>query len=542
MSRRCSRRGSWVGHAQDLVVAAGLVGHPEHADRAAGDQAAGERGRLEDDERVERVAVLAEGVLDVAVVGGVGGRGEQHAVEADPAGLVVDLVLVALTLGDLHQYVELQHVVLHHRRREEKSARPGPGIRTSLPHNDPKRAAGRSKGWPDVTDATGPGRSCAGSRCCSCCRCWWRAGAAYRFDLGAALVRHRRAGPRHGAGRGRTARRAHAARPDRTRPGGRGGRRPGHGAPAEGPQGRATPSSRTPTSGRTSSPSSARSTGGTTLRLLGRRGRRSPRPRPSCSPRRPRWRCSGPDHVFPTTVVGEGRRVVLVGGGDPLLARSAEGRRLARPRRRRHAGPRHRRRPCSEQGRTRVALGYDDSLFSGPADNPAWPGDYVPDGVVSPITALWVDEGRDANGFGRVADPSAAAAAGVRRGPDQVRDHRDRGTRAAPRAVPGAAELARVESAPLVADRRAGARRQRQRGRRGAGPARRARGRPAPARSRPATAAVLRTLQGLGVRTAGAEVYDGSGLSRENLLDPRTPWSTCSGWPRRRTSRTCAPC
>ena len=98
MSRRCSRRGS-VRHAEDLVVAAGLVGHPEHADRAAVDQAAGERRLLQQHQRVERVAVEAEGVLDVAVVGGVLRRGEQHPVEADPAALVVDLVLVALPLG-----------------------------------------------------------------------------------------------------------------------------------------------------------------------------------------------------------------------------------------------------------------------------------------------------------------------------------------------------------------------------------------------------------------------------------------------------------
>ena len=142
MSRRCSRRGSWRD-AQHLVVAAGLVGHAEHADRAALDEAAGEGRLLQDHERVERVAVLAEGVLDEAVVGRVGRRGEEHAVEADAPGLVVDLVLVALTLGDLHQHVERQHVFLHHspphgrRPSAASGASPTRGSGGSVAHNGP---------------------------------------------------------------------------------------------------------------------------------------------------------------------------------------------------------------------------------------------------------------------------------------------------------------------------------------------------------------------------------------------------------------------
>src|SRR5665811_1415557 len=56
------------GHTQHLVVAACLVGHPEHADRAALDEAAGEGGLLQDHQGVERVAVQTQRLLDVAVV------------------------------------------------------------------------------------------------------------------------------------------------------------------------------------------------------------------------------------------------------------------------------------------------------------------------------------------------------------------------------------------------------------------------------------------------------------------------------------------
>jgi hypothetical protein len=56
-------------YAQDLIVVAHLVPHPEHSDRPAGDQAAREGRLLEQDKRVERVAVVGERVFDEAIVG-----------------------------------------------------------------------------------------------------------------------------------------------------------------------------------------------------------------------------------------------------------------------------------------------------------------------------------------------------------------------------------------------------------------------------------------------------------------------------------------
>src|SRR5690242_2406606 len=92
--------------ADDLVVTALLVRHPEHPDRAAADQAAGERGLLDQHHRVERVAVLAQGVRDEAVVGRVLRRGEQRPVQPDQAAFVVNLVLVPAAPRDLDHDVE----------------------------------------------------------------------------------------------------------------------------------------------------------------------------------------------------------------------------------------------------------------------------------------------------------------------------------------------------------------------------------------------------------------------------------------------------
>src|SRR5690606_28583567 len=120
----------------------------------------------------------------------------------------------------------------------------------------------------------------------------------------------------------------------------------------------------------------------------------------------------GPDATFDTTVVAGAREgdVILVGGGDPLLATSpvpdawpvrADLETLARDAAQ----------TLRADGRDRVRLRYDTSLFTGPEANEDWESDYVPDGVVSPITSLWVDAGRDPRGWGRVKDPARAAAA-----------------------------------------------------------------------------------------------------------------------------------
>ena len=116
----------------------------------------------------------------------------------------------------------------------------------------------------------------------------------------------------------------------------------------------------------------------------------------------------GPDHEFVTTVVRAARgRIVLVGGGDPYLTRAG------RP------GPRRASLAALAQtaaaelrrtGTTRVALDYDASRFSGPAWNPTWPTAYADQ--VTPVSALWVDEGRVA-GYSpgpRVSDPAREAA------------------------------------------------------------------------------------------------------------------------------------
>jgi len=230
----------------------------------------------------------------------------------------------------------------------------------------------------------------------------------------------------------------------------------------------------------------------------------------------------GPDHTFATTVVSAGpRRIVLVGGGDPLLSAT----RPARDAYPRTADVVTLARATATQlkasGTTRIRVGYDATLFTGPDVNPHWPDSYLPDEVVAPIQSLWVDEGRPVDGSsGRVDDPDQVAAtvfsAALSRAGIEVVGVPEPRT-----ADPAAAEIARVTSPPLsqivehtllVSDNEGAEVLARQV----------ALATGAPASFTGGADAVLATVAGLGVPTSGATTYDGSGLSRDNRLDPDT--------------------
>ena len=58
-------------HGQQLGIFAGLVGHLQHADRAAAHHHARRQGELRHHQHIDRIAVAGDGVRDVAVVAGI---------------------------------------------------------------------------------------------------------------------------------------------------------------------------------------------------------------------------------------------------------------------------------------------------------------------------------------------------------------------------------------------------------------------------------------------------------------------------------------
>ncbi len=238
-----------------------------------------------------------------------------------------------------------------------------------------------------------------------------------------------------------------------------------------------------------------------------------------------------PGARFTTRVVGGGSAgdIVLVGGGDPTLAAG-------------HPPAADYPQPATlaalatstaaalrAAGVSQVRVGYDTSLFTGPAMAPGWSRSYVSAGDVTPVSALEVDQGRlTASGSPEDADNpdnyrrrSRDSAADAARSFASFLAARGIGVQGAPRqrrAAPGAAELARVQSPPLadlvewmliesnndIAEALA-----RQ---------------VAIATGRPASfgggaAAVRATLRRLGA-SAGIHTVDGSGLSPQDRITP----------------------
>src|SRR6266571_1057550 len=241
----------------------------------------------------------------------------------------------------------------------------------------------------------------------------------------------------------------------------------------------------------------------------------------------------GPLARFTTRVVAASSpgAIVLVGGGDPTLA-------AGKPPAADYPRPATLVALAAATARwlraehiTRVRLGYDTSLYSGPGMALSWKPSYVTTGDVTPVSALEVDQGRlTARGVPQDADdPSNLRARSVDSAADAVRalvsflaEHgiHVKGRPRPQRAAPGAAELAEVQSPPLaeivewmlgesnndIAE----------------GVARHV----AIATGRPATfgggaSAVRATLRRLGV-AGGISTVDGSGLSPDDRIAPVT--------------------
>jgi D-alanyl-D-alanine carboxypeptidase/D-alanyl-D-alanine-endopeptidase (penicillin-binding protein 4) len=228
----------------------------------------------------------------------------------------------------------------------------------------------------------------------------------------------------------------------------------------------------------------------------------------------------GPEATFTTKVVQPAPgRIVLVGGGDPLLASEP-----SRPRDADYPARADLRTlaartaaALAKAGVTQVRLGFDDSLFAGPTTSPHWPASYVPEDVVAPITALWADQGNDASGR-READPSQAAAAMFA---DDLRAAGIAVRKQVRRTAASGTTVAQAVSAPLreivqhtleTSDNDAAEVLAHQVGARLSGSGSFEGG----------VAGVLATLTRLGVPTDGLRLYDGSGLSRDDRIAPAT--------------------
>jgi hypothetical protein len=96
-------------HDDDLGIGASFVAHVENAHGANLHANAGKDGVFEKNQGVYGVAVKAQSVLEVPIIGGVSERREEHAVQINATGEVVNFVLVAASFRDFNNDVICGH-------------------------------------------------------------------------------------------------------------------------------------------------------------------------------------------------------------------------------------------------------------------------------------------------------------------------------------------------------------------------------------------------------------------------------------------------
>ncbi len=218
----------------------------------------------------------------------------------------------------------------------------------------------------------------------------------------------------------------------------------------------------------------------------------------------------GTDRTFATAAVSpKPGTVILRGGGDPLLSDARGGGRASLQQLATATAA-----ELARAGTTRVTLGYDATLFTGPSWHPHWTDNYRYS--VAPITALMVDGGRTSTGEAE-KDPARTAAT---RFAQRLAKAGITVAGIKPMTTPAdAAELAVVRSPSveelinhslLVSDNTAIETLTRQ--------AALATGRPGDFAG--ASQTVSETLRGFGAWTSGMVIDDTCGLSRENRVAP----------------------
>lgn len=217
------------------------------------------------------------------------------------------------------------------------------------------------------------------------------------------------------------------------------------------------------------------------------------------------------DETFATTVLQPAPgRIVLVGGGDAQLV-SAEPAAGVYPR---NASTQELAAATAAvlvaAGETRVALGYDASLFEDGGWAATWPSNYRDQ--VTQLSALWVDEGRTGGGRSRTPALDAAKIFASQLAAEGI------SVEGEPQPAEGAGtEIARVESTPVHVQVEQAMQRSNNSFTEALG------FQLALATGHPSTfagsvAAIEEQLTALGIWDDAAVLRDGSGLSRENRV------------------------